>query len=621
MTVNQGICRESLGPFNSSLDSFIIVATMLKPARCTPLICSLIMSPAIALGSTLFLVPSSTAATPGPQRMENSTPSALTMADWVSQVDPSQGRSPEINVPVEPLPQEPIDTGKPTEVVPPPEQPSPPAVDGPIEQIQINQIQVVGSTVFSEEELQHVTQAFANRLLTVDDFQQAANAITALYLSEGYITSRAFLPEQTLEGGVLIIQVAEGGLEDIQVQGTTRLVDYVRSRIGLGVQFPLNQISIEDQLRLLASDPLFANVRGSLKPGTEPGQTILEVQVQEANTFSGSIGTDTLSPRSVGEYRIGATLQYLNLTGLGDRLFTSAYRTTTGGSQVYELGYQVPISPTGGTASFRVAPNNFRITDSQDPVFSLRVSGSTSIYETFVRQPLIRALREELALSLGYRYRDGSTLVSGLITPPTRSNVFMFGQDYTRRDPNGAWALRSQFELGTATLDATGGSPPRANNTFFSWFGQVQRVQVLNPDHLLLLTGDVQLTPDRLLTSEQFFIGGQQSVRGFYQNARYADNGVRLSVEDRITLARDGSNLPIFQITPFIDAGYVWNNPPSLPNFSQNFLVGTGVGFIANPLPDLTARFDLGIPLVTLDQVPSDRPSGLRVYFDVRYQF
>lgn len=608
-------------PSTIHIPTFYLIATMLKLNWRTPLVFSLTISPAIALGSTFFLVPSGHAATPSSQRMENSTSSAPSMADWVGQVDPSQERSPDINVPVEPLPQEPIDTGEPAEVVPLPAQPSPPAVDGPIEQIQINQIQVVGSTVFSEAELQQVTQGFANRLLTVDDFQQAADAVTALYLSKGYITSRGFLPEQTLEGGVLIIQVAEGGLEDIEVQGTTRLIDYVRSRMGLGAQFPLNQISIEDQLRLLASDPLFEDVRGSLKPGTEPGQTILEVQVQEANAFSGSIGTDTLSPQSVGEYRIGATLQYLNLAGLGDRLFASAYRTTTGGSQVYELSYQVPISPTNGTITLRVAPNSFRITDPEEPGFELGISGSTGIYEAFVRQPLIRTPREELALSLGYRYRNGSTLVSGIITPPTLSSVFTFGQDYTRRDATGAWALRSQFDVGTATLDATGGAPTRANGTFFSWLGQVQRVQVLNQDHLLLVTGDVQLTPDRLLTSEQFFVGGGQSVRGFYQNARYGDNGIRLSVEDRITLIRDEDNAPIFQVIPFVDAGYVWNNPPSVPNFSQNFLIGTGAGFVYTPLPDLSARLDFGFPLVTLDEVPSDRPSGLRMYFDVRYRF
>ncbi|PSR18283.1 ShlB/FhaC/HecB family hemolysin secretion/activation protein [filamentous cyanobacterium CCP3] len=569
----------------------------------------------------VFLIFSSlTHATASQPSGDQSEAVPATMAEWVAQSDPSQNRLPEPGVPVEPLPEPPVEETVPAPPVEPP--PNPEIGDPNLEQILIRQIDITGSTVFTAEDLRQAVEPFENQLLTIAELQAIAAEITQLYLSQGYITSRAELPEQTIDDGVVQIQIMEGGLEAIQVDGTTRLADYVRSRVGLGAQTPLNQLHLEDQLRLLASDPLFDSVRGSLRPGTVPGQSLLVVEVQEADPFSGSIGVDTLSPRSVGQYRIGATLQYLNLAGLGDRLAASAYRTTTGGSQVYDLNYQVPISPTNGTVSVRLAPNSFRITDPQEPGFGLGISGSTDIYEASVRQPLIRTPREELALSLGYRYRDGSTLISGIVTPPTRSNVLSFGQDYTRRDPTGAWGLRSQFRFGTAVLDATGGAPVRADNTFFSWLGQVQRVQVLGPDHLLFINADLQLTPDRLLTSEQFFVGGGQSVRGFYQNARYGDNGVRLSIEDRITLVRDGENgAPILQVMPFVDAGYVWNNNPSLPNFSQNLIVGTGAGVLYNPFPGLSTRVDLGIPLVTLDEISSDRPSGLRVYFDARYQF
>ncbi|MBE9158218.1 ShlB/FhaC/HecB family hemolysin secretion/activation protein [Nodosilinea sp. LEGE 06152] len=542
------------------------------------------------------------------------------MAQWVSQVNPGQERLPEPGLPVEPLPEA---TPEELEPIAPPETPVLPEGEAPsLEQIQVREIVVTGSTVFSAEALDQVVQAYENRPLSVADLQSAADAVTQLYLSEGYITSQAVLQEQTIEAGIVEIQVIEGGLEAIQVEGTNQLADYVRSRIGLGAQTPLNQLQLEEQLRLLATDPLFETVRGSLQPGTVPGQTLLIVTVEEADRFSGNIGVDTLSPRSVGEYRTGATLQYLNLAGLGDRLIASAYRSTSGGSQVYDLSYQVPISPTNGTVTLRVAPNNFRITDPQEPGFALGINGSTNIYEVSVRQPLMRSLREEFALSLGYRYRDGSTVVLGTVTPATRSSVFTFGQDYTRRDPTGAWGLRSQFDIGTASGE-TSGQATREDETFFSWLGQAQRVQVLGPDHLLIATADLQLTPDRLFTSEQFFVGGGQSVRGYYQNARYGDNGLRFSIEDRITLVReeeDGS--PIAQVIPFFDVGYVWNNSPvPAQAFYQNLIAGTGVGFLLNPAPGLTARMDLGVPLVRLNEVPGDRPSGLKVHFDVRYEF
>ena len=545
----------------------------------------------------------------------------------LSQADPSQNRFPQTGPLQESLPPRPLEPEEEPTPDAMPEGPAPspePEPDVPellLEGVEIQQIIVTGSTVFREEELQQVLPPYRERLLSVEDLQKAANAITQLYISRGYITSRAVLPEQTLVDGVVEIQVIEGHLEAIQIVGAERMADYIRSRVGLGVGQPLNQRDLEDQLRLLQIDPLFDRINGILRPGSTPGGTLLVVEAEAAEPFSGSIGIDTLSPRSVGQYRTGATLQLRNLAGLGDTLFTSAYRTTTGGSEVYELGYRIPLNPMNGTLQFRITPNFFRVTDPNEPGFELDQRGSTDIYEVGFRQPLVRTPREELALSLDFRYRQGSTLIAGQVQPTTRTSVFSFGQDYTRRDFSGAWAARSQFRLGTGLFDATTRSGSEADGQFFSWLGQLQRVQVLSPDNLLIVSADVQLTPDRLLGSERLFIGGGLSVRGYYQNARFGDNGVRFSVEDRITLVRDKDDgRVLLQANPFVDLGYVWNND-NANFFDRNFLIGTGIGFILNPLPNLSTKIDFGLPLVALDEIPSDSPSGLRVYFDVRYRF
>jgi hemolysin activation/secretion protein len=75
---------------------------------------------------------------------------------------------------------------------------------------------------------------------------------------------------------------------------------------------------------------------------------------------------------------------------------------------------------------------------------------------------------------------------------------------------------------------------PVPDGRFLSWLGQIQRVQVLNNDNFLILQADVQLSTSGLLPSQQFVIGGGQSLRGYRQNVRAADNGVRFSIEDRI---------------------------------------------------------------------------------------
>jgi hemolysin activation/secretion protein len=529
----------------------------------------------------------------------------------LAQVDPGQDRLPEPELPV-PLP---ADETAPEPSAP--EQPLPPEADTPFA---VTDVVVVGSSVFDEATLAAIVAPYENRDVTLAELQQAADEITQLYLNDGYITSRAVVSTQTVVDGVVQIDVIEGELAEILVEGTDTLADYVRVRIAQGGTKPLNQGSLEDQLRLLRVDPMFDSVEASLRAGTGVGQSQLVVRVEEANTIGGSIYSDNYSPPSVGNVRVGANLQFRNLAGLGDTLFSSATWTTTAGSKVYEIGYRVPINPMNGTVLVRATPNEFEITDPNQPTFDLGTEGSTDIYEVSVRQPLIRTPRDELALSLGYRYRDGSTLISGIITDATTTNVFSFGQDYVHRDVSGAWALQSQFRLGTEEVDDTV-TTAGSSDTFFSWIGQVQRVQRLSDDHLLQVQGSLQLTPHSLPGSEKFFSGGGLSVRGYDQNQRFGDNGFRFSIEDQIVITRTEDGLPFFRIAPFLDGAYVWNDGDSAEVTDNNFLLGTGVGVLFNVVEGLNARADFAYPLIDVEELATDDPPGLRFYFTLGYQF
>ncbi|RZM76147.1 ShlB/FhaC/HecB family hemolysin secretion/activation protein [Leptolyngbya iicbica] len=529
----------------------------------------------------------------------------------LAQVDPGQDRLPEPELPV-PLP--------PDEVTPEPTVPEPSPSPGADTPFPVTDVVVVGSSIFDDATLAAIVAPYENRDVTLAELQDAADEITQLYLNDGYITSRAVVSTQTVVDGVVQIDVIEGELEAILVEGTDTLEDYVRVRIAQGGTTPLNQGNLEDQLRLLRVDPMFDSVEASLRSGTGVGQSQLVVRVEEASTVGGSIFSDNYSPPSVGNVRVGANLQFRNLAGLGDTLFSSATWTTTAGSKVYEIGYRVPINPMNGTVLVRATPNEFEITDPNQPTFDLGTEGSTDIYEVSVRQPLVRTPRDEFALSLGYRYRDGSTLISGIITDSTTTSVLSFGQDYVHRDVSGAWALQSQFRLGTEEVDDTVTTVGDSDG-FFSWIGQVQRVQRLNDDHLLQVQASLQLTPNSLPGSEKFFSGGGLSVRGYDQNQRFGDNGFRFSVEDQIVITRTEEGLPFFRLAPFLDGAYVWNDGDSAEVTDNNFLLGTGVGVLFNVLDGLNARADFAYPLIDVEELSTDDPPGLRFYFTLGYQF
>jgi hemolysin activation/secretion protein len=466
-----------------------------------------------------------------------------------------------------------------------------------------------------------IVAPYENRRVTLAELQDAANAITQQYLDQGYITSRAVVGNQTILDGVVTILVIEGELEAIQVEGSPRLSQYVRDRVALGAGSPLNQLRLEDQLRLLRADPLFESVEASLRAGSGLGKSILIVRVQEAYPISSRLTIDNYSPTSVGEVRFGAQFEYRSAIVPGDSLFTSAYWSSTRGSQVYDLGYRIPVNPMGGTVQVRLTPNFFRITDPEQPAFNLNVRGSTDIYDLTYRQPIHRTPREEFAVSLGLRHRSGSTLIGNLISDNTRTTVLSFGQEYTRRDVQGAWGLRSQFRLGIPLFNATRRPDPLPDGDFWSWVGQVQRVQVLDADHLLKVEATLQWANTSLLGSEQFFVGGGQSVRGYATNQRFGDNGLRIAIEDQITLQRDEGGNPTLRLAPFLEGGYVWYNNPLFQSTNNNILLSTGIGVLFDPVPDFNARIDFGLPLIDIREQTTDATHGLRFYFSLGYEF
>ena len=527
----------------------------------------------------------------------------------------------------------------PTPLPPPQTQPTlpaptvptaPPDPAQPAVQISVKTIEVVGSTALKPKDWNPIIQPLEGRSVSLSELQQAADSITQLYLDRGYITSRAVLVEQAVTDGRVQIRVIEGSLEAIQVEGNQRVKSaYISSRIGLGAQPPLNRDRLEDQLRLLKADPLFTNVEASLRPGTNLGQSVLVVRVAESKSFSGLIGVDNYSPPSVGSVRVGGSLGYRNITGYGDDIGLTYYRTTAGGADTLDLAYRVPVTPQNSTVQFRFAPNWNRVID---PAFkALDIQGSSQLYEVSFRHPIIRNPRQELGLSIGFTSQNGQTFLFNDIPFPfgigpdaegnSRTRVLKLGQDYVKRDPLGAWALRSQFSIGLGILNATINQSPIPDGRFLSWLGQVQRVQRLGSSHLVIFQADLQLTPDSLLPSQQFVIGGGQSVRGFRQNARSGDNGFRLSVEDRITFLRDEAGSPIAQIAPFIDMGKVWNNGSNPNNEAdQRFLAGAGLGFLWQPYPGLNLRLDYAASFLRLRDRGNDvQDSGF--YFSVNYQF
>ncbi|MGC1306439.1 MAG: ShlB/FhaC/HecB family hemolysin secretion/activation protein [Phormidesmis sp.] len=493
-----------------------------------------------------------------------------------------------------------------------------PLADSEEEPFAVTTIEVVGSTVL-QAEIEQKVACYEGKQITLSDLFSLRSQITQLYIDNDYITSGAFIPNNQVVGDTLQVQVIEGRLETVQIEGLKRLQQgYVRSRINRAAGSPLNRQRLQDALQLLQLDPNISQVNAELTAGRRPGESLLILSLQETKPLSLLASSDNYRSPSIGSEGLNLSASYRNLFGRGEVI--SASYGLTEGLDLYDVGLSVPFNAADGTLSIRYDNSDSRIVE--DAFADVGIRSDTETISVGIRQPIKRTTSEEFALGLDFDWRRSQSFIlddipfSFSIGPEDgRSQVsaLRFSQEWTKRNIRRVLAARSQFNVGLDILGATN-NDSGTDGQFFSWIGQFQWVEQVSPRLLSLIKLNAQLTPDSLLPLERFSLGGLGTVRGYPQNQLVADNALNASAELRIPLTRNANTL---QLAPFIDAGYGWNN--KTPNASTTFLLGTGVGLRWQATPNIFLRTDYGLALTDVD----NRGSSLQengFYFSVTYQ-
>ena len=496
--------------------------------------------------------------------------------------------------------------------------------------IPVKRIDILGSSILTSVEIESLVAPLQNKSVTLNQLQEVTDKISQIYQDRNYITSRAVLIPQDIKDGIVTIQVREGSLERVDVKRAGDLVgrlndSYIRDRVLQAGATPLNFANLEDALQLLRADPLIGDIRANLTTGSQANQSILQITVSEAKSFSIRPFFDNYGNTSTGIYRIGVNLQELNTTGHGDSILVGY--TRSGSADIYQLNYQYPINPQGGTLGFNFSAGQSPITE--PPFDSLNILTDSQTYELAYRQPLLRSPREEFAIGISTAFENSGSYFGDrsfnfqnfkFDDGRSQSRVLRLSQDYLSRDPIGAWVLRSTFNMGLNVLGATIRNDGSPDGRFFYWGGQVLRVQRIGTDRdtLAFFRLNMQFSGDQLLSLNRFSIGGAQSIRGYRQNQLTGDNGIQASVELQFPVARDEEGLATVKLLPFVEAGTIWNS--SGVNSTNQSLIGLGLGATYQPMRNLLLRLDYGIPLVNVSNSGNNlQDSGL--YFSINANF
>jgi hemolysin activation/secretion protein len=538
---------------------------------------------------------------------------AHTFAFAQSSIDPT-GRSGEPPGPLKEEFQRPSPPPSPVlPIVPLPPETGVPTQPGMV-RVFVQFVHVIGNTVFSEAEINEVTAPFTNRTLLTEDLERLRLALTLLYINKGYLTSGAIIPDQDVTSGVITVQIIEGKLTRIDVEGNRWFrSSYLRDRLSLGIRTPVTLDPLQEQLQLLQQDRRIERVNAELRPGDQRGDSLLNVRVADKNPFHASMEVNNYQTPLVGEIRGIGTLVDDNLTGHGDPLSLS-YGQSSGAFPIVDASYALPFNRYGTTFSPYYRRYGFKLIE--PPFTPLNIKTNSEIIGMSLRQPIYKTVTDEVALSiigehlftqsfLFYGTPDQMTFNSfpGFQNGAATVSALRFAQDWTHRTLDTVLAVRSRFSVGLDVLGATiNANPNTPDGQFFSWLGQAQAIKQFGENLLgmqLLGRMDLQLTNSPLFPLEQVSLGGRYTVRGYREVTILRDNSFIASVEPRFPLVRWANGEPMVQFAPFVDVAHGWNmgeNRPAVTAPITTFpdtLASVGAGLRWNILPNDKAIFEV----------------------------
>jgi hemolysin activation/secretion protein len=441
-----------------------------------------------------------------------------------------------------------------------------------------------GNSVFTDEQLAEVTAGYTQREITTGELQDLRYRLTLFYVNRGYINSGAIIPDQNVTDGIITLQIVEGELSDIAVSGERRLrPEYISERIALGAGPPLNIVTLGEQLQILQQNPRIERLNATLEPGTRPGESRLNVRVEETRPYQLWLDLGNNQSPSVGGESAGVRGFHRNVSGRGDTLEL----LLAGGDGLGEgtVAYAVPLNAHDTTLELSAQRIDSEVVEF--PFDALDIENEETTLSLSLKQPFQRSLNETFTLGfmLDLRRSKATLLGDPFVFPGTddgesRLTVLRFSQEWLRRGRSQVLAARSLLSTGIDAFDATVNGEP-GDGRFVAWLGQVQWARRLaQSDMQLILRADAQAASGVLPSMERFTVGGVNTVRGYRENRLIADTGFVASIEGRIPVYSSASDEFSLQAVPFIDYGHASNRSGISPERSN--ITSAGLGLLGN---------------------------------------
>lgn len=405
---------------------------------------------------------------------------------------------------------------------------------------QLSDIRIVGAVTLPASHFRPLYEGLLGKDITLRDILDVADRIEAEYRAKGYLLVRAFVPPQKVKDGVFTIDVVEGHLDNVSVQGSdgsTR--DLIAAYLEPARQArPLTVAELERGL-LMANDLPGVKATGVLRPAPDtPGASDLVVDTSQP-WIEGGLAVDNRGSRFSGIWTITADAELNSLFG-ADQLSGSVTLSPSSLEQIAgQLSYRRAIGDDGLVGSMIGSVTHGQPGSTLTAFNVLTDSWAVGPRLTY---PVIRTRAESLILDGGFTVQDARVGILGAGFSHDQWRVLDIGGSYQRANVlGGIWT--STFDVAQG-LPILGASPNRiaghpnpnlsrlgALTDFTKITGYSRLAIPLIDSFTLVLTAQGQYSFAPLITGEQIAFGGNQIGRGYDPGGITGDSGLGGSLE------------------------------------------------------------------------------------------
>lgn len=508
------------------------------------------------------------------------------------------------------------------------------------EQIKTEGVTGVQGVVASSELLQRpafaeVMRPFLGKPVTLGSLDDITREVINYFREQGFPVVNVVVPQQTVKDGVIQVLAIEARVGRVKVENARWFrPDNIRAEVNLREGDKIDANQLQDDMNWLNTNP-FRTADLKFEPGEQEGTTDLVIDVKDRLPFRVYTTFDNYGIDLTGKNRQSVGFNLGNMFSLDQQAgfqYTTSWKEIFNSMNAYSGSYLIPL-PWRNTVTLFGSYTKSQATTVPNQTFqgdSWQISGRYN-----VPLPTLDPVSHSFYAGLDFKQSSNAFLIFGenVATGPGSGlapfSIFQLTAGYNASVPDD-WGLTS-FELGG--FYSPGGVTGWNNtqqfqdvvpNSVASYvYGKFNLNRTFVLPYKFTISGNFngQLASAPLMPTEQYGLGGYNTVRGYDERSANGENAYVFNTELRTP---PGSIFKIFgnqevddtiQFLAFFDYGFVGNIKPVEGTLEQTvFLMSVGPGLRYNIDRFVSVRFDWGFQL---HQAPIGSVTGSRAELSV----